>query len=148
MNARPIFLFALIIVIGCGPLRPWIVIDFDAAAGLHGGEAVLLGGQRIGESGKPRVQNGVVEVPVLLDDRRAVPRDTVFLIDTDPEGRIVIVAFPRGPSLEMQRGSPPPHFRGAATRAGVAALLTGDELRTFRRWLSDVFDSAIRSTGK
>ena len=134
-----------VILAACGPLQPMIVVDFDAADRVHGGEAVLLGGQQIGRVAKrPAVENGIVQVPVLLENRHAVPRDTVFLLDSDRQGRVVLVAYPRGSALEVQRGSPPPHFRGVTSRAALAALLTGDELRVFGRWLADAFDRAVQ----
>lgn len=134
---------ALMLAVACSPFSTPIIVEFSSAPQLSGGEAVILGGQVIGRAERPRVRNGVIEVVVNLRHNDSLKDETLFVLDTAPNYGTVLVAIPRGSNIVIDRNSRL-RFRGAASRAELAMMLTKDNIGKTIEWLNDTISAAIQ----
>lgn len=108
------------------PAKPVHVV-FKRLDGVHGGERVTLGGQRIGTTASPIVADGVVRVPVHLDyrQRRALPAGAVFIVrgPASPDTTFSLEVLDAGLATDSTDTQT---YRGVASEIELA-LLVGAE---------------------
>lgn len=135
------------IALACSPFSTPIVVDFTSAPQLSGGEAVILGGQVIGHAERPRVRSGAVEVVVNLQHDDSLKSDTLFVLDSAPNLGTVLVAIPRGDSMIIDHNAKP-HFRGAASRAELAAIVAKENVGKALNWINEAIEGALQGLQK
>lgn len=120
--------------LACGPLGGrTVVIAFDRAEGLRGGEPVVYAGQRVGVAEAPALVDGAVRVRVRLTAAGAdgLPPGAVFIPRDDRArpGSRYLEGFDVGVRPDSS-ATPPYDHRGVANELELALLVGVDRARS------------------